>query len=130
MLATQTSNSQLLSIYGVIGSDRYCVHALFITNRLGAIEPIPDFKYFGHSILPTRCTLPAGSLHVPVNSNDGSRIATNHTHRNRPPFPLREFQTCLLCLCFRLERPRQRRELTADVLEEQPLLNDFWHRIL
>ncbi len=30
----------------------------------------------------------------------------NHTHRNRPPLPLREFQTRLLRLCFRLERLR------------------------
>ena len=49
----------------------------------------------------------------------------NHTHSNRSAFPLREFQTRLLRCCFRLEWLRQRRELTIDILEEQPLLDDF-----
>ena len=33
----------------------------------------------------------------------------------------------LLRCCFRLERPRQWRELTTNVLEEQPLFGDFGH---
>ena len=45
-------------------------------------------------------------------------------------FPLREFQTRLLRLCFRLERFRQRREFETDVFEKQPLFNDFRHALL
>jgi hypothetical protein len=44
-----------------------------------------------------------------------------------PALTLGVFQPGLLGLCFRLEGLRQWRELTLDVLEEQPLLRDFWH---
>ena len=57
----------------------------------------------------------------------GLPLRSNHAHRNFPPLTLREFQTRLLRLCFGLERFRQRCELTADVLEEQPLLDNYWH---
>ena len=51
----------------------------------------------------------------------------NHAHPYRTPFSLREFQTRLLRLIFRLERFRQRREFTVDVPEEQPFLGNFGH---
>jgi len=51
----------------------------------------------------------------------------NHTQPNRLTLTLWIFQACFFCLPLRLERFRQRRELTADVLEEQPLLDDFGH---
>jgi hypothetical protein len=62
---------------------------------------------------------------------EGARVPLlldpNHSHRNRPPFPLREFQTRLLRLCFRLERLGQWSELAVDVPEEQPMLDGFGH---
>jgi hypothetical protein len=54
----------------------------------------------------------------------------NHADRNRPPFPLRKFQTRPLRLLFRLERFRLRRHLTIDVSEEQPLLDNFQQKFI
>jgi len=51
----------------------------------------------------------------------------NHACPNRSALSLGIFQSRPLCLFFRLERLRQRRELTADVLIEQPLLDIFGH---
>lgn len=65
-------------------------------------------------------------LHRSRNSlTDRLLLDPDHAYPNRSALPLREFQACLLGCCFRLKGLRQRRELTADVLEEQPLLNDF-----
>jgi hypothetical protein len=50
---------------------------------------------------------------------------SNHARRNFPPLPLRQFQTTLLRLFLRFERLRQWGELTIDVLEEEPLFDDF-----
>jgi hypothetical protein len=52
------------------------------------------------------------------------------TQPNRFTLTLWIFRASLLRLLFRFERFRQRSELASDVLEEQPLFNDFWHGIL
>lgn len=52
-------------------------------------------------------------------------LYSNHSHRNGPPLSLRQFQARRLRLLFRLERLRLRSELTIDVLEEKPLLDNF-----
>jgi hypothetical protein len=57
----------------------------------------------------------------------GLRFGSNHTKPNRFPLTLRVFQTCLLRKFLRFEWLRERRKLTVDVLEKQPLLDDFGH---
>jgi hypothetical protein len=57
-------------------------------------------------------------------------FCSNHTHSDAPTLILRVFPPRFLCLPLRLEWLRQRGEHTTDVLEEQPLLNDFGHGVL
>jgi hypothetical protein len=57
-------------------------------------------------------------------------LCSNHTNANRLALPLWVFSPRLLCLLLRLERLRQRCELSVDVLEQQPLLHDFGHGVL
>lgn len=54
-------------------------------------------------------------------------LGSNHTERNRFALTFRVFRAGFLCKLFRLEGPRQRRELAADVCEEQPLFRCFRH---
>lgn len=67
-------------------------------------------------------TLGVGSWHLGLRSN--------HADANRLAFAFRVLQSCLLRLCFRLERFRQGCKLTADVLEKQPPINDSGHESL
>ena len=55
-------------------------------------------------------------------------VRSDHADPNRFPLSFWMFQTCLLRLFFVLEGLRQRRKLPIDVLEEQPLLDYFWHQ--
>src|SRR5947208_3008853 len=57
-------------------------------------------------------------------------VRPNHTQANRLALTFRNLEPRLLRLFLRLKRLRQRREFTIDVPEQQPLFNDFRHRIL
>ena len=57
-------------------------------------------------------------------------FSSNHTHSDALTLILRVFPPRFLCLLLRLEWLRQRGEHTPDILEEQPLLNDFRHGVL
>ena len=54
-------------------------------------------------------------------------LDSNYADPNRLAHTFWILQTCLLRLFLLLERLRQRRKLTVDVLEEEPLLNHFGH---
>ena len=52
---------------------------------------------------------------------------SDHADPNRLAFLFRILQPCLFCSFLRLEGLGQRRELSADVFKEEPLLGDFGH---
>ncbi len=67
------------------------------------------------------------ALHRRASLPDRLLLNSNHAHRYRSPLSLRHFQPRLHRQCFSFEWFGQRRELTIDVFEEQPLLDDFGH---
>jgi len=54
-------------------------------------------------------------------------LGSDHADPDRLALFFRVLLACLLRLCLRLEGLRERRELPADVFEEEPPLNDFEH---
>ena len=54
-------------------------------------------------------------------------LCSDHADPNRLAFLFRILQPCLFCSFLRLEGLGQRRELAADVFEEEPLLSNFGH---
>lgn len=105
----QTPNDVPSSFFGRLGSESFC----------------PDCKN-GSGIDAVRIIPPTGSVQFPRQASLSSvHREPNYSQPNRPPLPLGVFQASLLRLLFRLERLRQRRELTPDVLEEEPLLDCF-----
>jgi hypothetical protein len=71
--------------------------------------------------------LTGDALHRRASLSDRLLLNSNHAHRYRSPLSLRHFQTRLHRQCFSFEWVGQRRELTIDVFEEQPLLDEFGH---
>ena len=57
-------------------------------------------------------------------------LGSDHADPNRLALALRILQPRLLRLCLRLEGLRERRELPADVFEEEPPFSDFGHKDL
>ena len=54
-------------------------------------------------------------------------FGSDHADSNCLALALWVLQYCLFCVFFRFEEFRQRRELSTDVFEQEPPLNDFGH---
>ncbi len=79
------------------------------------------------SMIPASTSLCA---RIALTRNTQLTLGSDHADPNSLALAFWILQPCLLRLLLVLERLRQRRKLTADVLEEQPPFNDSGHESL